>query len=77
MNILNSLQKLLHDLCNIVLGQIHLVKVVIELSTSHTLHGYIDPLARLKELKHLNHIRVTDHANNQQLVSQKLLFLRI
>ena len=48
-----------------------------ELSASDTLHCDVNPLTGLKILVHRHDIRMRDHTDDQQLISQELLLLLI
>ena len=50
---------------------------MVKLTTTHTLHRYVDPFASLEVLEHLDHVRMRYHADNQEFIPEKLSFLWI
>ena len=75
--VLHALQQLLHDESDLVLRQVLALQVMEQLAAPDALHGNVDPLVGLEEVVHLDHVRVRDHRDDQKLVAQELLLLKI
>jgi hypothetical protein len=66
--ILHSFKKLLYYEGDLVLREIDLVEIMVQFTATHTLHGNVYPFACLEEVKHLDHIWVGDHADDQEFI---------
>ena len=63
--VLHTFKQLFDYNSDLVLREVHLIEIMVEFPATNTLHGYVNPLARFKELEHLDNVGVGDHTDDK------------